>query len=307
MSNINQNIPAIHEFDDLTLYTGNMTLPFERPEIRQEKVAKGEKLPNKEISGVTWHKWGSRSGTPCWRIDVYGTCMKKRKVREGEVDLHPDVKVGERPEPSHPRFTYECQTREEAAYIATMAHRLLKPWFFQQCQRGVGKQAPARPGDSHYLWNDIWGLWKYAMVDGDNGERFFAAAVAGAMRCFITDCRPDIYAAMVRAPFFYRTTINQHRNLEPAQPHVYLDEEGKARVRWIRISEIVLGPEAPPIGVVNTGRDFRAATLRGEKPPLPFKLFPEAPNGWRPLTEPYRFNAIHPIPGESRFHPYARN
>lgn len=283
-------MPAIFQFEDLLKYTGTPMLPLERPNyLTPEERKLGGKRCRKTISGVTLYGAGNRKNSPVWRAKIHGS-------------------DGEKSRRHHKAFTYDCTTREEAAYIATMAHKCLKPWFFSMCVHGCKRMNPARPGDKHYLWNDIWGLWRYALVTGDGGERFIAIAIPGSYWCFITDYREDIYAALVKAPFFCRPTVDKRRVFEPVQPHVVSAGDGNVRVKWLRLSEVVFGErvDLPPerLGTF----DYRLESLKGNRPRLPFQLSPDIPHGWTPLIEPIRFNAITPVdPRWAHHHPYARH
>lgn len=277
--------PAIHDFEDLIHYTGRPFLPDERPDPLTEKQRKrGGKPARKVISGVRAYIGGTRK-TATWRARIHKSTKHSRN--------------------QHKAFTYDCSTREEAVYIATMAHFKLKPWFFKRCQEGIGKMPPARPGDPHYFWNDIWGLWRYVDMTGVNGDRFIALAIPGVNRCFCVDYREDIYAALVRAPFFCRGTVKRKRVYEPVQPRTVRTPRGGLTVEWTGLSEVVLGEKVNIRPHLLSQFDYRREMLMGKSPPPLFPAPGEYKEGWSPRIEPLRFNAV--TPGNKSWihhHPY---
>lgn len=280
--------PAIIHPDDLLAYTGDPYLPPERPpesDLSEGERRKGGRRLRKVISGIRKTMLSGRTKTACWRVKISAS---RKAGRE------------------HGEFIYDCPTREEAAYIAAMAHRKLKPWFAQRCLDGEDGIKPARPGDKHYFWNNIWGLWRYCALTTPNG-RFIVGAIPGATerKVFITDCNEQIYSRLLQAPLFNRRTVLREKNHEPVQPRVTRVDGPKAIVSWTGLSELVLGEKMDINPGTLSGHDFRRATLLGQDT-LPIWPHGEGhPEGWIPTMEPEPFNLITPLtPDWAIHHPY---
>jgi hypothetical protein len=273
--------PEVCDEQPLVFYTGVPNIPREKPDrLTPEEREKGGKGARKTISGVYERKVGTRKNRrSCWKAYVMKSTKQGRE---------------------HPPFSYECPTREEAAYIVSMAHQLLKPWFAKMCRDGDHDLKPAGPGHRRFFLNNIWGLWKFCRMSTPNGEYILGGlAGGGARKVFVTDFNEVNYRQLIQAPIFNRRILDRKRNLEPVQPWVAIREDKTIRVQWTGLSEIVLGEKVDLPPEILSGIDFRKATLLGENPP---PLFPE---GWRPLVRPEQFDAITPlIPDWAGYHPY---
>ncbi|MGJ8643342.1 MAG: hypothetical protein ACSHX9_08050 [Luteolibacter sp.] len=289
------NRPAIVTPDDLLLYTGVPNIPKEKADpLTPEERKKGGKRARKVISGVSFVKNGNRkNGRGTWRVEI--------------------AKSGPNAKRLHDAFTYDCPTKEEAAFIASMAHRVLKPQFAQACRDGDEKNEPAGPGHYKFFWNNIWNLWKYCRLTTPTGD-YLAGAIPGAVegerRVFVTDWREDIYARLVQAPLFNRRTVYRIRNYEPVQPEVYrtygsTPDRFKAAVDWTRLSQIVLGEsmEIPPARLI--GFDYRRDALMGLDVTPIWPGVDIHPEGWIPPLHPESFNSVVALADQyAHHHPY---
>lgn len=286
---INFSRPRIMHPRDLLYYTGIPQLPPEKTDkLTAEQRRKGGRPARKTISGVREMpppKKGTKIPKAQWRALVRGSGAHAKDI--------------------HKEFNTLCYSREEAAFIASMAHRVLKPAFARACRTGADGGEPAGPGHRRFFWNNIWGLWKFCRLTTSAGE-FIVGAIVGARederRVFITDFREDIYARIIRAPLFSRRMVHKQVTLEPVQPEVVRNDKGGANVIWTGLSELVLGRKAEITPGVLNGWDYREAALLMENPR---PVYPELEEGWYPPIEPERFNAVVPATPEwAVHHPY---